>query len=310
MIFRDETGLLTEPTMERLGDGTLLATWAEGPVWLPTERVLRYSDIPGDRILVWDQATGMVGIHRDQVGFTNGRTTGLNGEVIQCSHGNRSIEIEESGTVRTLVDSWCGHRFNSPNDVVVKSDGSIWFTDPSYGILRPREGHPGVLEYGDHWVFRFDPQSGDCDPVITDIEIPNGIAFSPDESLLYVCDNSIDMPSEQPNPSGTHAIRVYRVVSGRRCKGGRDFVTVADGIADGIRVDELGNVWTAQFSGIHVYDQTGREIAYVASPHGHVGNLCFGGDDGTDLFMLCATQAYRLRTRVRDASHLLRVRED
>ncbi|BEH03626.1 SMP-30/gluconolactonase/LRE family protein [Brooklawnia propionicigenes] len=308
MSFVDKTGLLAGSELELLGDGSVLAEWAEGPVWLPEQAALRYSDIPGNRILQWSAATGLVSVYREGVEFTNGRTTGLEGEVIQCSHGNRWVEVDRGDEPAPLVSDWHGRRFNSPNDVIVKSDGTIWFSDPSYGIFRGREGHPGRLEYRDHWVFRLDPVTCECEPVIMDVEMPNGLAFSPDESLLYSSDNSIDLPSEEPNPDGTHAIRVYKVIDGRLCKGGRDFVLVQDGIADGIRVDELGNVWSAEFSGVHVYSPGGEEIAYIPSAEGHVGNLCFGGDDGTDLFVLCTTQAYRLPTTVRDASHVLRAR--
>lgn len=308
MTINDETGLLVDTELERLGDGSLRATWAEGPVWLPDLRVLRYSDIPGNRILQWSAETGEVSVHREGVEFTNGRTLGHDGEVIQCSHGNRWVEVERDGVATPLVENWRGKPFNSPNDVVVKSDGTVWFSDPSYGIKRGREGHLGELEYGDHWVFRFDPATGEVDPVIMDIEMPNGLAFSPDESLLYSSDNSIDLPSEEPNPNGTHAIRVYKVLDGRWCKGGRQFVTVHDGIADGIRVDERGNVWSSEFSGVRIYNPEGTEIGFIPSPEGHVGNLCFGGDDGTDVFILCTTQAYRIRTRVRDAAHVLRAR--
>ena len=308
MSFVDKTGLLAGSELELLGDGSVLAEWAEGPVWLPEQAALRYSDIPGNRILQWSAATGLVSVYREGVEFTNGRTTGLEGEVIQCSHGNRWVEVDRGDEPAPLVSDWHGRRFNSPNDVIVKSDGTIWFSDPSYGIFRGREGHPGRLEYRDHWVFRLDPVTCECEPVIMDVEMPNGLAFSPDESLLYSSDNSIDLPSEEPNPDGTHAIRVYKVIDGRLCKGGRDFVLVQDGIADGIRVDELGNVWSAEFSGVHVYSPGGEEIAYIPSAEGHVGNLCFGADDGTDLFAVCTTQAYRLPTTVRDASHVLRAR--
>ncbi|WIY83920.1 SMP-30/gluconolactonase/LRE family protein [Propionimicrobium sp. PCR01-08-3] len=308
MSFVDDTGLLLGNELELLGDGSIRAQWAEGPVWLPDQKALRFSDIPGNRILQWSSVTGLVSVFRDEVEFTNGRTTGLDGEVIQCSHGNRWVEVERDGEAAPLVTDWHGHKFNSPNDVIVKSDGTIWFSDPSYGIFRGREGHPGELEYRDHWVFRLDPVTCHCEPVIMDVEMPNGLAFSPDESLLYSSDNSIDQPDETPNPDGTHAIRVYKVIDGRLCKGGRDFVTITDGIADGIRVDELGNVWSAEFSGVHIYNPDGEQIGFIPSAEQHVGNLCFGGEDGTDLFILCSTQAYRVRTKVRDAAQVLRAK--
>lgn len=299
--------LFIDDTPELLGDGSIVAGWAEGPVWISDERVLVFSDIHGNRILQWNEETNKISVRLDKVEYTNGRTTGLDGEIYQCSHGKRAVEIVRDGKTEVLIDRWNGKRFNSPNDVVVKSDGTIWFSDPSYGICRPGEGHAGDMEYGDHFVFRYDPATSSVTPVVTDIEMPNGLAFSPDESLLYSSDNSFDLPNKQPNPSGTHAIRVYNVREGRLCKGGRHFVTVKDGIADGIRVDELGNVWSSEFDGLHIYSPQADQIAFVPTPEGHIGNICFGGSTGTDLFMLAGTQPYRLRTTVRDASHVLRM---
>jgi len=306
MTIQDDAGLLASTTIERLGDESVLATWAEGPVWIPARRAVRFSDIHRNRILEWSADTNLVSVYRDDVEFTNGRTTGLDGEVVQCSHGLRRVEVERDGQVSELTSQWRGKRFNSPNDVIVKSDGTVWFSDPSYGIKRPIEGHPGDLEYRDHWVWRFDPADGSVEPVIIDVEMPNGLAFSPDESLLYSSDNSIDLPNLEPNPGGTHAIRVYRVLDGRMCKGGRDFRAIDDGIADGIRVDERGNVWSSEFSGVHIYSPEGDQIGYIPVEGGHVGNICFGGDDGTDLFIACTSRLWRVRTHVRDASHVLR----
>lgn len=281
------------------------ATWAEGPVWIPALRAVRFSDIPGNRILQWTQDDDQVRVYAEQAEFTNGRTLGHDGAVIQCSHGRRHVEIDRDGTVTPLVERWNGHRFNSPNDVVVKSDGTVWFTDPSYGIKRPAEGHAGNLEYRDHWVFRFDPESGSVEPVIMDVEMPNGLAFSPDESLLYVSDTSIDLPSDEPNPSGAHWIHVYDVQDGRLCKNGRIFKMIEPGLPDGIRVDEHGNVWSSALDGVHVYNPTGRRIAFLRTPL-KVGNLCFGGEDGRTLFVVATTRLHSIRTTVRDAAQMLR----
>lgn len=307
MEIQDDAGLLTEHTVERLGNGSILTKWSEGPVWLPSRRVVRFSDLRADRILEWSADTNQISVYRDHVEFTNGRTIGLDGEVVQCSHGRRRIEVDRDGAVTGLADHWHGKRFNSPNDVIVKSDGTVWFSDPSYGIKRAHEGHPGDLEYGDHWVWRFDPSDGSVEPVILDVEMPNGLAFSPDESLLYSSDNSKDAPdAAAPNPDGTHAIRVYHVRDGRMCKGGRDFRTITDGITDGIRVDERGNVWSAEFSGIHIYSPAGEQIGYIPMEGGPVGNMCFGGADGTELFIACTPYLWRIHTTVRDAAQVLR----
>ena len=282
------------------------AVWAEGPVWVPQLRAVRFSDIPNNRILQWTQADDRISVYAEDVEFTNGRTLGLSGEVVQCSHGHRRVEVDRGGEVSSLVERWDGHRFNSPNDVVVKSDGSVWFTDPSYGIKKAAEGHPGDLEYGDHWVFRFDPATAEVDPVVIDVEMPNGLAFSPDESLLYVSDTAVELPTGEPNPLGGHCIHVYDVQDGRRCKNGRIFKAIEPGLPDGFRVDEHGNVWTSALDGVHVYSPAGRRIGFLPTP-AKVGNLCFGGDDGRTLFVLATTSLHSIRTTVRDAAHVVRI---
>jgi gluconolactonase len=282
------------------------AIWAEGPVWVPQLQAVRFSDIPNNRILQWTQADDRVSVYAEGVEFTNGRTLGLSGEVVQCSHGRRRVEVDRDGEVSALVERWDGRRFNSPNDVVVTSDGSVWFSDPSYGIKKAAEGHPGDLEYGDHWVFRFDPATGEVDPVVIDVEMPNGLAFSPDESLLYVSDTAVELPTGEPNPLGAHCIHVYDVQDGRRCKNGRIFKEIEPGLPDGFRVDEHGNVWTSALDGVHVYSPAGRRIGFLPTP-AKVGNLCFGGDDGRTLFVLATTSLHSIRTTVRDASHVIRI---
>lgn len=294
-----------EARLSPLAEG--VATWAEGPVWVPAQRALRFSDIPADRILQWNAGDGSCVEYATGVGFTNGRTTDLTGAVVQCSHGRRRVEVDRDGTVTELVAQWRGHRFNSPNDVVVRSDGTVWFTDPSYGIKRPDEGHAGDLEYGDHWVFRHDPSTGETDPVVTDVMMPNGLAFSPDESVLYVSDTSLDMPDRRPRPDGGHGIRAYDVREGRWCKDGRLLTAVDPGIPDGFRVDERGNVWTSAGDGVQVFTPAGELVARLATPK-KVGNLCFGGDTGTTLFVLATDTLWSVETSVRDASHVLRGR--
>ncbi|NYD24378.1 SMP-30/gluconolactonase/LRE family protein [Kineococcus aurantiacus] len=292
--------------LEHLGSGS---TWAEGPVWLPAERAVVFSDIPGDRVLRWDESSGAGGgltVHRDGVEFTNGRTLDHRGRVVACSHGRRAIErTEADGTTHVLVDRFGDKRFNSPNDVVVASDGAVWFTDPPYGISVEVEGHEGSREYGDNFVFRLDPATGELRVVVTDVEEPNGLAFSPDESLLYVADTSA-----APTPgNGTHRlIRVYDVLTGVRggrgpqavpsgpvVKNGRVFVEVDRGLADGFRVDTGGNVWTSNGDAVTVFAPDGTRLLEVVVGE-VVANVCFGGADGTDLFVAASTSLYRLRT--------------
>lgn len=287
---------LIEPdaVVERLGGG---ARWSEGPLWLPENAVI-WSDIPGNRILRWTAATGEVTVDRTGVEFTNGRTRDLQGRVVACSHGRRAIErTEPDGTVRVLVDSFRGHRLNSPNDVVAASDGAIWFTDPPYGIIQPHEGHPGEREYGDHYVFRFDPATEELLPVVVDVEEPNGLAFSPDETLLYVSDTSAALRADG---GGKHHIRVYEVAEGRRCKNGRVFAEISPGLADGFRVDAAGNVWTSSADSVQVYAPDGTRLGKIAVPE-TVANVCFGGPGGDVLYIAATTSLYRVRTLTRGA---------
>lgn len=299
--------------LEKVASG---AVWAEGPVWLPRRRALRFSDIPNNRILEFSEDTGELTVFASEVEFTNGRTLDLDGTVVECSHGRRAVQRDTAvgpGDVhspRTLVDRFGEHRLNSPNDVVVASDGSIWFTDPSYGIKREEEGHLGEEEYGDRYVFRLDAASGALTPVVIDVEAPNGLAFSPDETLLYVADSSVS-PADRGTTSTSrprgHAIHVYDVIEGRHAKNGRILVEVSPGLPDGIRVDEHGNIWSSSLTGIQVFTPDGERLLELPVPE-KVGNLCFGGDDGRTLYIVATTSLYRIRTDVRDASCVARSR--
>lgn len=284
------TDLVPDPrALERIATGS---TWAEGPCWIPATRTLRWSDIPGDRVLQWHQDDGTTSVYAAGVEFTNGRTLDRDGSVVQCSHGRRRVERDRDGVVTPIVDAWAGGRLNSPNDVVVTRDGTVWFTDPAYGITQPGEGHPGVREYGDHWVFRCGPDGQDFRPVVLDVDEPNGLAFSPDERVLYVASSS----SAEP------VVRAYDV-DGLRVKNGRAVVRLDDGegVPDGIRVDEHGNLWSSTHRGVSVFAPDGTRIGDVPVPE-VVANLCFGGDDGTTLFVTATTSVYRIPTTTRDAA--------
>jgi gluconolactonase len=246
------TDLVPDPAaLERIATGS---TWAEGPCWIPASRTLRWSDIPGDRILQWHADTGLVDAYAEGVEFTNGRTLDLDGSVVQCSHGNRRVERDRDGIVTAVVDGWNGVRLNSPNDVVVTRDGTIWFTDPAYGITQPREGHLGEREYGDHWVFRCAPDGSDLRPVVLDADEPNGLAFDPSERVLYLASSDGERPD----------IRAYDV-DGARVKNGRVFATLesGEGVPDGIRVDVDGNVWSSSARGVVVFAPDGSRIGEV-----------------------------------------------
>lgn len=292
-------------TLEKVASGT---TWAEGPVWLPDRRAVRYSDIPANRIVEFSEETGELTVYSGSAEYTNGRTLARDGSVIQCSHGRRAVERDDGGQLTTIIDSWNGVRFNSPNDVVMKSDGTIWFTDPSYGIKKAGEGHGGELEYGDHYVFRFEPDTGRTDPVVIDVEMPNGLAFSPDERILYVADSSVDPPSAVPDPArpGGHSIHAYDVFAGRLAKNGRVFVEVSPGLPDGFRVDANGNVWTSSLDSVQVFSPAGELIERIPVPE-KVANVCFGGDEGSTLYIAASTSLYRIRTTATDAAQAARV---
>ena len=280
--------------LDRIAPGS---EWSEGPLWIPARQALRWSDIPGNRIREYDSATGQVRDYATGVEFTNGRCLDRDGSVIQCSHGRRRVERDRDGVVTPVVEAWNGVRLNSPNDVVIGPDGAIWFTDPPYGIIEPREGHPGIREYGDHYVFRHDPATGETRPVVLDVEEPNGLAFSPDGGLLYVADSS---SVRKPPGVGNAHIRVYDVQGGWRCKNGRVFARIAEGFPDGIKVDRAGNVWSSSEIGVIVLSPSGVELGRVLVPE-LTGNLCFGGPDGQDLYIAGNTSIYRIRTLTVDA---------
>jgi gluconolactonase len=284
--------VLSEP--ERLVTG---ATWAEGAVWLPATRRVRFSDIPGNRVLEWEEGRPEPIVQQADAEFPNGRTLDLDGSVLQCSHGRRAIERERDGVVTTLVDRWNGVRFNSPNDLVVASDGSILFTDPPYGIIKAEEGHPGEREYGDHYVFRFVPSTGEVRPIVLDVDEPNGLALSPDERILYVADTAEGFRADG---RGDGHIRAYDVHDGWRVKYGRTLLR-AQGVTDGFRVDVEGRIWTSAGAAVEVHEPDGTLLTRVPIPE-TVANVCFGGDAGTDLFIAASTSLYRLRTSTRDAA--------
>lgn len=278
-------------TLEQVFTG---GRWLEGPCWLPQTNTLRFSDVIGNKVWDYDPATEESTVHSASPDHVNGRTIDLDGAVVQCSHGGRRLERDVDGDISVIVDHWQEYRFNAPNDVVVSSDGSIWFTDPAYGIIYPEEGHPGKREYCDHWVFRITPQ-GRLTVALTDVVEPNGLAFSPDESLLYVAD------SAALNRDGVferHHIRRY-LIDDWRVKAGEDFVEVSPGVPDGIKVDEHGNVWSSCLDGVVIYSPEAEEIGRIPVPE-KVGNLCFGGIEGTDLYIAASTSIYRIPTLTRD----------
>jgi gluconolactonase len=253
-------------------------------------------------MLRWSADAGM-SVWRDGVEFTNGHIRERDGALLHCSHGQRAIvRTRFAGAAsaglplvaladEVVVDRYQGRRLNSPNDIVVKSDATIWFTDPPYGILSNHEGHQANSELGDNYVFRFDPASGSLRIVSDWVDEPNGLAFSPDESLLYVSDTSAALVQDG---GGNHHIVAFDVVGGQDLANPRIFAVVNPGLADGFRVDRHGFVYTSSADSVQVYHPDGSRMARIAVPE-KVGNLCFGGPAGNEMFICASTSLYRIR---------------
>lgn len=267
--------------------------FAEGPVWSPRLGGLLYSDIPGDRATLWRPGTGPT-VWRQPTGKANGNTLDHEGRVLTCEHAGRRVSITElDGTRRTLVDRHEARRLNSPNDVVVKSDGTIWFTDPPYGILDDDHGVKAEQEQDGCFVFRYDPRDGSLAVVSEVFEHPNGLAFTPDEQRLYISDTSAAAGHGQRR----HHILAFDVVDGVRLGEAELFAVMEPGVPDGFRVDVNGDVWSSAADGVHVLGLDGREIARIRTPE-LVANVCFGGPDGRQLFIAAETSLYVVDTRV------------
>jgi gluconolactonase len=255
--------------------------WAEGPVWFGDARCLLFSDIPNDRVLRWT-AEGLT-TFRQPANYANGHTRDRQGRLVSCEHGTRRVtRTEWDGRITVIADSYRGRRLNSPNDVVVAADGAIWFTDPHYGIVTDYEGFRGEQELP-CCVYRVDPDGG-IEAVITDMACPNGLAFSPDETTLYVADTG-RMFSDDPQH-----ILAFDMASGRPRRG-RLFHKIAPGCADGIRTDSDGNLWSSAGDGVHCIDPQGNLMGRILIPE-PVSNLCFGGRAKHRLFITATTSLW------------------
>jgi gluconolactonase len=272
--------------IERLYDG---CRWAEGPTYVPAGRYVVWSDIPNDRMLRWDEMSGSVGLFRQPSGFANGHTLDGQGRLVSCEHGNRRVtRTEHDGSITVIADRFDGKRLNSPNDVVVRSDGSIWFTDPAYGIDSDYEGHRATSEIGACNVYRADPTTGEVTSIGDDFERPNGLAFSLDESHLYIADTR------------RNHIRVFPVNKRGRLGKGRLFAENTSGHFDGIRLDDAGRVWAGVGDGVHCFDPDGTLIGKIHLPE-RAANLTFGGPQRNRLFITATTSLYSIRFNVNGA---------
>jgi gluconolactonase len=260
--------------------------WCEGPAWFAAHGTLVWSDIPNNRMLRYDQRNDTVGLFRTDSNNSNGNTVDREGRLVTCEHlARRVTRTEHDGRITVLADRWQGLRLNSPNDVVVKSDGSVWFTDPSYGILSDYEGAPAESEIGACHVYRVDPANGAVDRVADDFVKPNGLAFSPDESLLYIADTGASH-----DPQGPRHIRRFKVgADGRSLTDGAVFAVCDNGLFDGFRVDTHGRLWCSAHDGVHAYAPDGRLLGKILIPE-TVANVCFGGPKRNRLY-ICATSS-------------------
>jgi gluconolactonase len=262
----------------------------EGPVWIKAGAMLVFSDIPNDELKQWSAAGGLKTYRRPSQN-ANGNTLDRVGRLLTCEHSGRRVVIQDqTGTVQTLVDSFEGKKFNSPNDIVVKSDGMLYFTDPDYGLktnstTKQKEGR----EQAGNFVYRHDPKTGQTTALVHDFVQPNGLAFSPDEKILYIADSG-----------APKHIRRFDVAADGTLSGGQVFCKIDVGVPDGIRVDQAGRVWSSAGDGVQIFSPDGSLIGKILVPEAPA-NLCFGGDDGQTLFMTARKSLYAIKVAVQGA---------
>ncbi len=272
--------------LEKLWTG---GRWVEGPVYVPAAKSLLWSDIPNDRVMRYDECDGSVSVFETPCGFHNGHALDHQGRVIACEHGGRRISrLDHDGVWRGLVDAIDGKRLNSPNDVVVHSDGSIWFSDPTYGIDSHYEGQRSKPDLDGSHVYRFDPETSAIEAVIADRLRPNGLAFSPDETILYVADTGATHDFDHPV-----SIEAYPIGTDGRPGKGSTFAISPAGLFDGFRVDSEGHIWTSTARGVCVYAPDGTRIGEIAVPE-LVSNLTFGGPKRNRLYITGQTSIYAI----------------
>lgn len=284
--------------LERIYTG---ARWTEGPVWFGDGRYLLFSDIPNNRILRWTEETGQVSVFRSPANNSNGNTRDRQGRLITCEHDSRRVtRTEYDGRITVLMDQFRGKRLNAPNDVVVHPDGHIWFTDPGYGILMNYEGHKAEFELSTS-VYRLNPDTGEVTVVTDEPEKPNGLCFSPDYSRLYITDTGASH-----KPGHPRRIMVYDVIDAARLANGRVFCDMGPALADGLRCDVDGNVWSSAgwagegHDGVHVFAPDGDIIGKIHLPE-IVSNVCFGGLKRNRLFITASQSVYALYVETQGA---------
>ena len=283
-IFDERFGrcLIGHARVERLWTG---ARWSEGPAWFAAGRYLIWSDIPNNRMLRYDETDGSVSVFRQPSNNSNGNTVDGSGRLLTCEHLTRRVtRTEHSGKITVIADRFQGKRFNSPNDIVISRDGAIWFTDPDYGIASDYEGDRADPEIDGRHVYRVDPASSEVRQMTSDFVQPNGLAFSPDQLILYVSDTG-----RSDDPDGPAHIRRFSVASNGSLSGGDVFAECTNGLFDGFRVDESGRIWASAADGVHCYDPDGSFIGRIRIPE-FVANVSFGGPKLNRLF-ICGTSS-------------------
>jgi gluconolactonase len=260
--------------------------FTEGPVWLPAEKKLVFSDIPNSKLMQWRDSDGLSVFRPSEQ--ANGNVLDLQGRIVTCQHGGRNlVRTETDGSITVLADKCDGKRFNSPNDVAIRSDGTLWFTDPPWGLV-------GKAEIPGHWVFKLDPATGTVEAVVKDLAMPNGIVFSPDESRLYIADTGGNArhpdPEIQKLPAGIHC---YKVSNDGKL--GKKLFTIGQG-SDGLRVDVKGNLYTTHGNKVEIFNADGKKLEQIEVPE-NPANICFGGDDFKTLFITARTSLYSVRLK-------------
>lgn len=295
---RFEKYVIGSAALERIYTG---ARWTEGPVWFGDGRYLLFSDIPNNRILRWAEETGQVSVFRSPANNSNGNTRDRQGRLITCEHDSRRVtRTEYDGRITVLMDQFRGKRLNAPNDVVVHPDGHIWFTDPGYGILMNYEGHKAEFELPTS-VYRLNPDTGEATVVTDEPEKPNGLCFSPDYSRLYITDTGASH-----KPGHPRRIMVYDVIDAARLANGRVFCDMGPALADGLRCDVDGNIWSSAgwagegHDGVHVFAPDGDIIGKIHLPE-IVSNVCFGGLKRNRLFITASQSVYALYVETQGA---------
>ena len=269
--------------------------WVEGPVWFGDAGCLLFSDIPNNRIMRWTPGSGVT-TYRQPSNYSNGHTRDREGRLVSCEHGTRRVtRTEHDGQITVIADSFEGRRLNSPNDVVVKSDGTIWFTDPHYGIMTNYEGYAAEQELPCN-LYRVDPATGHMVAMVTDANCPNGLAFSPDEARLYMADTGRMFSDDLQH------IRAFDVGSDDILTGGDVFHVIDPGCSDGLRIDVDGNLWSSAADGVHCISPNGDLLGKILVPE-LVSNVCFGGRAKHELYITATTSVYRVTLNRRGVQH-------